>query len=186
MRGVALDLGGKITFCEVADGEVQRRATASSFEGLKSVLGPRTPAARVAIEACREAWRIERRLREWGHEPVVIDTTRVKQLGVGQHKQKSHRIDAEVLARAVEKGGVPLAHVLSPHRLALRMQLGIRRGLVETRAGYVTMIRGLARGHGGEAAVMQGRRFRAQDRVRRAGRRAPAHGGTAARDHSGA
>ncbi len=148
MRSVALDLGGKITFCEVADGKVLRRATASSFEGLKLVLGPRTPPARVAIEACREAWHIERRLREWGHEPLVVDTTRVKQLGVGQHKRKSDRIDAEVLARAVEMGGVPLAHVLSPHRQALRMQLGIRRGLVETRAGYVTMIRGLARAHG--------------------------------------
>ena len=148
MRSVALDLGGKITFCEVAGGEVLRRATASSFQGLESVLGPRTAPARVAIEACREAWFIERRLREWGHEPLVVDTTRVKQLGVGQHKRKNDRIDAEVLARAVEKEMIPLSHVLSPHRQALRMQLGIRRGLVETRAGYVTMVRGLARAHG--------------------------------------
>ena len=43
---------------------------------------------------------------------------------------------------------IPLSHVLSPHRQALRTQLGIRRGLVEMRAGYVTMVRGLARVHG--------------------------------------
>ncbi len=128
--------------------KVARRVTVSSFEGLESVLGPQTPPARVALEACREAWHIERRLREWGHEPLVADTTRVKQLGVGQHKRKSDRIDAEVLARAVEARGIPLSHVLSPQRQALRMQLGIRRGLVETRAGYVTMVRGLARAHG--------------------------------------
>jgi transposase len=148
MRSVALDLGRKITFCEVADEKVVRRGTVGSFRELERLLGPRTAPARVAIEACREVWHVERRLREWGHEPLVVDTTRVKQLGVGQHKRKTDRIDAEVLARAVETGGIPLAHVLSAHRQALRMQLSVRRGLVETRANYVTMVRGLARAHG--------------------------------------
>lgn len=148
MRSVALDLGGTITFCEVSDGQVVRRGTASSLEGLERLLGPTSAPARVAIEACREVWHVERRLREWGHEPLVVDTTRVRQLGVGHHQRKTDRIDAEVLARAVEKGTIPLAHVLSPHRQALRMQLGVRRGLVETRATQVTMVRGLARAHG--------------------------------------
>jgi transposase len=148
MRSVALDLGQKITFCEVSGGTVVRRATVNSFEALERQLGPRTPAARVAIEACREVWHVERRLREWGHEPLVVDTTRVKQLGVGHHNRKTDRIDAEVLARAVEAGSIPLAHVLSPHRQRLRMQLSVRRGLVETRANYVAMVRGLARAHG--------------------------------------
>jgi transposase len=148
MRSVALDLGRKITFCEVSEGKVLRRATVGSFGDLERLLGPRTAPARVAIEACREVWHVERRLREWGHEPLVVDTTRVKQLGVGHHNRKTDRIDAEVLARAVEKGSIPLAHVLSPHRQALRMQLSVRRGLVETRANHVTMVRGLARAHG--------------------------------------
>ncbi len=148
MRSVALDLGRKITFCEVAGEKVMRRATVASFGDLERLLGPRTAPAKVAIEACREVWHVERRLREWGHEPLVVDTTRVKQLGVGHHNRKTDRIDAEVLARAVEKGSVPLAHVLSPHRQALRMQLGVRRGLVETRANHVTMVRGLARAYG--------------------------------------
>ncbi len=148
MRSVALDLGRKITFCEVAGEKVVRRATVGSFGDLERLLGPRAAPARVAIEACREVWHVERRLREWGHEPLVVDTTRVKQLGVGQHKRKTDRIDAEVLARAVENGSIPLAHVLSPHRQALRMQLSVRRGLVETRANHVTMVRGLARAHG--------------------------------------
>lgn len=148
MRSVALDLGRKITFCEVAGEKVVRRATVASFGDLERLLGPRTAPARVAIEACREVWHVERRLREWGHEPLVVDTTRVKQLGVGHHSRKTDRIDAEVLARAVEKGSIPLAHVLTPHRQALRLQLSVRRGLVETRANHVTMVRGLARAHG--------------------------------------
>lgn len=148
MRSVALDLGGRITFCEVAAEKVVRRATVQAFEDLVHLLGPRTAPAKVAIEPCREVWHVERRLREWGHEPLVVDTTRVKQLGIGHHNRKTDRIDAEVLARAVEKGGIPLAHVLTPHRQVLRMQLSVRRGLVETRANHVTMVRGLARAHG--------------------------------------
>jgi transposase len=47
-----------------------------------------------------------------------------------------------------EEGKVPLAHVLTPARQELRMQLGVRRALVKTRAGYVASIRSLARAHG--------------------------------------
>ena len=35
MRSVALDLGRKISFCEVANGEVQSRATARSIDELE-------------------------------------------------------------------------------------------------------------------------------------------------------
>lgn len=49
---------------------------------------------------------------------------------------------------AVESGRVPLAHVLSPERRALRAQLAVRGSLMETRAPYITSIRGLARAGG--------------------------------------
>jgi transposase len=148
MRSVALDLGGKITFCEVAKGKVVARRVVKSLESLMDLLGPQTARAQVAIEACREAWYVAGRLEEWGQEPLIVDTTRVRQLGVGHHKRKTDRLDAEVLARAVEEGRIPRAWRLSPHRQALRMYLGVRRGLVETRATYVTTVRGLARAHG--------------------------------------
>lgn len=83
-------------------------------------------------------------MTEWNNEVLLVDTTRSKQLGIGQHGRKNDRIDADVMALAVERGGVPLAHVLSPHRQELRRQLGVRRALVETRAQYITTIRGLA------------------------------------------
>jgi transposase len=69
-------------------------------------------------------------------------------MGIGQHRRKTDRIDAEVLARAVERGAIPLAHLLSPHRQELRRQLGVRRALVETRAQYIVVIRGLLRERG--------------------------------------
>lgn len=149
MRKVALDLGAKkITYCEISEGRVLRRGTVSEVESLRSELGPDQPPATVAFEAGRDAWFVHDLLVEWNNEVIVVDTTRVKQLGIGQHGRKTDRIDAEVLARAVERGGIPKAHVLSPARRELRRVLAVRRALVESRASLVTMLRGLVREQG--------------------------------------
>ena len=146
MRKVALDLGKrKISYCEVATGQVVRRLTVSRIETLETELGPEQAPAVVAIEACREAWHVHDLLKSWGNEAIVIDTTRVRQIGVGQHGRKTDRIDAEALALALERGGIPMAHVLSPARRELRRWLGVRRGLVESRAQLVTTARGICR-----------------------------------------
>jgi transposase len=149
MRKVALDLGArKTSYCEVAEGKVVRRATETAVESFVSLLGPEQPPAVVAIEACREAWHVHDLLTSWGNEVVLVDTTRSKRLGIGQHGRKTDRIDAEVLAKALERGGIPVAHVLSPHRRELRRWLGVRRAFVESRAQMVTTARGLAREQG--------------------------------------
>jgi transposase len=149
MRSVALDLAvKKISFCEIGAGQVLARRTVSSLSSLKEVLGPGSLPARVAIEACREAWHVHAVLTKWGNEVLLVDTTRVRRLGVGEHGRKTDRIDAEILARAVEKGGLPKAHLLSPARQQLRAELGVRRALVQTRSEYITTIRGLARAQG--------------------------------------
>jgi transposase len=160
MRSMGLDLGAReVSLCEIAEGKVVARRTASSLEGLKDLLGPGTLAARVALEACREAWVVHDTLRGWGHDVLVVDTTRLKQVGIGHHGRKTDRIDAERLARAVEHGSIPLAHVLSPHRRQLREQLAVRRALVETRAQYITTIRGLVRARGERLPSAETRSF---------------------------
>jgi len=151
MRRVALDLGAKkIAFCEVENGQVIDRATVRSLSGLNDRIGPNTPPARVLFEAGRSSWHVHDELVKAGHEPIMLDTTRARQLGIGQHRKKTDRIDAETLARALELGSVPAAHVLSPARRELRYHIGIRRQLVEMRASTVTTIREVvrSRGHG--------------------------------------
>jgi len=149
MRKVALDLGvRKTAYCEVQDGKVIQRATVTSVETLEAVLGPEQPSAQVAIEACREAWHVHDLLSSWGNQVVLVDTTRSRRLGIGQHGRKTDKIDAEVLALALERGGIPAAHVLSPHRRELRRRLNVRRALVESRAQLTTTSRGLAREQG--------------------------------------
>jgi transposase len=128
--------------------EVKTRLTVTRLSGLERELGPNTPAAVVAIEACREAWHVHDVLTAWGHQVVLVDTTRVRALGIGVHGKKTDRVDVETLARAVVRGTLPRAHVLSPHRRELRLQLGVRRALVATRAEYITTVRGLCRAHG--------------------------------------
>ncbi len=134
------------------DGAVVARRMVPQLAALSDLLGPGTARACVAIEACREAWHIHDELVRWGHEVLIVDTTRVKMLGIGRHGRKTDRIDAEVLARAVEAGLIPRAHVLSPARRELRMQLSVRRALVETRGQYVTTLRGLLRAKGHRVA----------------------------------
>ena len=149
MRSVALDLAvRKISYCEIEADQVVARRTVTSLSSLKELLGPECLPARVAIEACREAWHVHAELTRWGNEVLLVDTTRVRQLGIGEHGRKTDRIDAEILARAVEKGSLPKAHLLSKARQQLRLELSVRRALVETRSQYITTIRGLARAHG--------------------------------------
>jgi transposase len=149
MRSVGLDLGARhIAFCEVRDGQVVDRVGVQRLEELLPRLGPGTGRARVAFEAAREAWHVHDLLRSWGHEPKIVDTTRLKMIGIGQHGKKNDALDAEHIARAVEHGSLPEAHVLSPERRELRKKLSVRQALVETRAQYVVTIRGLARSVG--------------------------------------
>jgi transposase len=149
MRSVGLDLGVRhIAYCEVVDGKVVDRTTVKSLSELASRIGPTCPPARVAFEACREGWHVHDLLKAWGHDPHMLDTTRIRQLGVGQHKRKNDAIDAETIALAIETGRIAEAHVLSPERRALRAHLSVRGALVETRAQYVTTARGLARAAG--------------------------------------
>jgi transposase len=149
MRSVGLDLGVRhIAVCEVVDGVVVARETVHSLKELERRLGPATPRARVAFEACREGWHVHDTLERWGQEPVMLDTTRVRQIGVGQHGRKNDALDAEAIAKALDAGRVPVAHVLSPARRQLRAKLSVRSELVDMRARQVTVLRGLARAQG--------------------------------------
>ena len=149
MRRVGLDLGARhIAFCEVADGRVVHRTSVRRFGELEALLGPKTGPAQVAFEASREGWHVHDALAGWGKQPVMLDTTRVRQIGVGQHGRKNDALDAEAIARALDAGRVPAAHVLSPARRVLRAKLSVRGELVEMRGRQVTLLRGLARAAG--------------------------------------
>lgn len=149
MRSVGLDLGARhIAWCEVVDGRVTGRGTVRRLGELEPMLGTATASARVAFEASREAWHVHDVMVGWEKEPVLLDTTRIRRIGVGQHGRKNDSIDAEAIAMAMDAGRIPVAHVLSPQRRILRAKLSVRGELVEMRARQVTLLRGLARAAG--------------------------------------
>jgi transposase len=167
MRSVGLDLGArKIAFCEVSEGAVVRRATVTRVEELEPLVGPGTSAANVAIEASGEAWHVHATLTEWGHTAHLVDTTRVKSIGVGQHGRKNDRLDAEALARAMEDGKIPRAHLLSPARRELRRHLHVRRTLIETRTTFIVGLRAMFRSEGVPLPRCDSERFVAMMRER--------------------
>jgi hypothetical protein len=76
MRSVGLDLGARhIAYCEVREGKVVDRVAVTRLDELASRLGPGTPPACVAFEAAREAWHVHDVVKDWGHQPKVVDTT---------------------------------------------------------------------------------------------------------------
>ena len=109
MRSVGMDLGARhIAWCEVADEAVIRRGSVRRLSELEPLLGAATSPARVAFEACREAWHVHDVMVAWGKKPVLLDTTRIRRVGVGQHGKKNDSIDAETIAMA-RCGRVPPA-----------------------------------------------------------------------------
>jgi transposase len=147
-RFVGLDVGKKTEFCEMREGRVVARAQLVNDDDLKQRLGPGSPRARVVLESCRESWHLHDLLTDWGHQVWVVDTTRVQQLGIGHHRRKNDRIDAEKLAKAGESGQVPKAWILTHASQKQRHLLLLRRVLVDTRAQYVVAIRSLLRALG--------------------------------------
>jgi transposase len=153
MRTVALDLGARrIDFCEIGEGGVLLHKTVKRLDQLRSELGPNKTPARVVFEACREGWHVAKVLKSWGHTPVMADTTRSKELGIGRHGRKNDRIDVERLAIALKENRIPKAYILSERSQELRFQISVRRLLVETRAQYVASIRELVRARGDRIA----------------------------------
>lgn len=147
MRSVALDLSATaIEWAEAADGEVVNQGKVGSLGELQVILGD--DPARVAFEACRESWYVHAVLEGWGHQPVMLDTTRIAMVGVGHHGRKNDRLDAEAMALALDRGIVPEAHVLSTEAHELRELQEMHRALTDTRKRLVTHVRGILRGRG--------------------------------------
>jgi transposase len=155
-----LDLGKRETsWCEVRDSEVIARGVIHELAELESILGESCEQARVAFEASREALHVYDWISARGHTPVVVDTTRVRQMGVGSHGRKNDRIDAECLAVALERGYIAEAHVLSPMARELREHLESHRALTGARAQMIVHARGLASGRGVRLPACETDRF---------------------------
>ena len=148
VRKIALDLGlRKTVLAERCDGEVQLMQFGSMAK-LKAHLKGNVAKTEVAFEACSSGWALAKWLREQGHVPVMVDTTRVADIGIGRHGRKTDEIDVERILVALEQGRLPKAHITSEQSQQLRLQLSIRAHLVESRAALKTIVKQTIRAQG--------------------------------------
>jgi transposase len=143
MQYCGLDLGKKSSHFCIVDGNrrvIEEGQVRNRVDKLVAVFGE-LPPMKISLEASSKAFWIADRLRDLGHEPVVVDPGRTK--AIGATKIKHDKLDARVLAQLCAVG--LLAEVDQPTenlRLA-RMPVVLRDGLVRCRKLLVNQIRSL-------------------------------------------
>lgn len=143
MQYCGLDLGKKSSnFCIVdekravlCEGKVRNRV-----HELMRLFG-KLSSMKIAIEASTKAFWIADRLRDIGHQPIVVDPGRTK--AIGSAFIKHDKLDARILATLCAAD--VLAEIDQPteeQRLA-RMSVVARDGLVRSRVKLVQMVRSM-------------------------------------------
>lgn len=147
---IGVDLGDRRSEVCVLDGagKVVWRGSAPTTEpGLGRVLG-RYPAARVVMEVGTHSPWVSRKVVALGHEPIVANARKVRLIAANE--DKDDRVDAELLARLGRVDPALLRPIQHRGEQAQRDRavLGVRDGLVRSRASLITQARGLAKAQG--------------------------------------
>ena len=147
---LGIDLGDRTSeMCVVtSDGQVRRRLRAAMTEPrLRKVLSG-FERCRVVMEVGTHSPWVSRLATELGHEVIVANPRKVRL--ISHNEDKNDRIDAEILAR-LGRVDPQLLHPIR-HRGEQaqrdRALLGVRDGLVRSRAAWVTQARGQAKALG--------------------------------------
>lgn len=143
MQYCGLDLGKKSSrFCVVdekravvREGNVRNRVAE-----LQKVFA-QFPSMRVAIEASTKAFWVADRLRELGHEPIVVDPGRTK--AIGAVLIKHDKLDARVLATLCAADVLAKVDQPSEAQRMARMPVVVRDGLVRCRVRIAMMVRSI-------------------------------------------
>jgi len=143
MQYCGLDLGKKSSrFCVVdAKRAVVREGNVRNRVAELHKVFARFPAMRIAIEASTKAFWVADRLRELGHEPVVVDPGRTKAIGAALIKHD--KLDARVLATLCAADVLAAVDQPSEKQRMARMPVVVRDGLVRCRVRLAMMVRSI-------------------------------------------
>jgi transposase len=147
---IGVDVGDRRSDLCVLDvtGAVHARvAVATTEAGLTSALAPYA-AARVIVEVGTHSPWVSRLLHRLGHEVIVANPRRVRQIAA--QEDKTDRIDAELLARLGRVDPALLRPIVHRGEQVQRDRglLRVRDALVRTRSLLVTQARGIAKSLG--------------------------------------
>jgi transposase len=143
MQYCGLDLGKKSSrFCVVdAKRTVVREGNVRNRVAELHKVFARFPPMRIAIEASTKAFWVADRLRELGHEPVVVDPGRTKAIGAALIKHD--KLDARVLATLCAADVLAAVDQPSEAQRMARMPVVVRDGLVRCRVRLAMMVRSI-------------------------------------------
>lgn len=150
MKKIGMDLGMKQSeiFEMDDDGKVIGRATIPTTRAAITRWFSRRKKAEICIEAGGSSPWVDRLLREFGHDVVVVNPRRVKL--IAESTLKTDKIDAEILARLLRGDRTLLRPV--QHRgeqtQRMRAQLRAREVLIKSRTACINSVRGILRSFG--------------------------------------
>jgi transposase len=106
------------------------------------------PSLRILIESSTESEWVAQHLETLGHEIIVADPNYAPMYGSRSRKVKTDRRDVAALAIACRRQTYRPAHRVGGATRALRQTLRVRRQLVQTRSGLISLLRSLLRQDG--------------------------------------
>jgi len=149
MDHVAIDLGGRESqICVRSDDGTVIEEIAVPTTGLRKYLARRAK-SRVVVETCTEAFAVADAAREAGHEAVVVPSSLVRALGVGDRGMKNDVRDARNLSEAsCRMAKLPSVHVPTAESRRRKTMCGMREALVQARTKLVNTVRAWLRNEG--------------------------------------
>lgn len=134
--------------CILAEGgEIIERRVRTDRKRFAELLNGRER-TRILIEASTESEWVAQCLEELGHEVIVADPNFAAMYASRSRKVKTDRRDARTLAEACRLGAYRAAHRTSEAQRHIRGRLSVRAALVQTRTGYISLVRALLRQRG--------------------------------------
>lgn len=103
---------------------------------------------RILLESSTESEWVAQHLEGLGHEVIVADPNYAAMYGARLRRVKTDKRDVAALALACRRGTYRAAHRASAAARTLRQTMRVRRHLVQTRSGLISLLRSLLRQEG--------------------------------------
>jgi transposase len=150
MNYCGFDLGKKSSHFHIVDGE-RKTVTAgklrNNVDALRKNFAHREP-MRIVVEASCKAFWMADRLKEMGHEVVVVDPGRTKAIGAGRIKHD--KLDARVLAELCQTGLLAPVDIPTLDQRMSRLPFTSRDTLVRSRIQISNCVQSILDGEGVE------------------------------------
>jgi transposase len=150
MNYCGIDLGKKSSCFHIVDGErktVTAGKLANNTLAIRKVFGNRDRLKIVVEASCKAFWMADR-LRELGHEVVVVDPGRTKAIGAARIKHD--KLDARILAEFCQTGLLAAVDIPTQAQRMARLPFTSRDTLVRSRIVMTNSVQSILDGEGVE------------------------------------